>query len=90
MKSRQENFAQYHAAHPEVYRRIVELTREAKAKGRRKLGARAVMAAICFERMDQGLPQVSLEHATFYARLIMETEPGLSEIFRIRNNGRGQ
>jgi hypothetical protein len=86
--SHAEEFEKFNADNPNVYREIVRLSREAKAKGFQRLGIRMV-----YERMRWEFTMSSPTHSrfklddnftSFYSRLIMKQEPDLNGFFEIR------
>ena len=82
----ERQFWDFHAAHPEVYRYIVRFAREWIGRGHSYCGI-----AMLFERVrwEMGIvsdtdPKLNNNHRAFYARLIMEREPSLDGMFRLR------
>lgn len=84
----QERFEQYHAAHPEVFARLVELARFAKARGK-KVGIRLLWERLRWEffiERDAGDEYKLNDHLhSRYARLIAQTYPDeFGEFFELR------
>jgi|TARA_R110000824_G_scaffold3953_11_gene18856 hypothetical protein len=82
----EREFWEFHVAHPEVYRYLVTFARQWLHSGNRVCGI-----AMLFERVrwEMGIvsetdPKVNNNHRAFYARLIMEREPDLAGMFRLR------
>lgn len=83
----EEKALSFHRSHPEVYSELVRLCREAKARGRRKLGI-----GLLWERMrwtfyieqDEDDFKLNNNFRSRYARWIMEREPDLDGIFDTR------
>lgn len=83
-------WAAFHNQNPQVYFQLVRLAREAKARGRKKLGIR-----VLWERMrwyfnveaydpSQGEFDLNNNYTAFYARWIMRHEADLKDFFEIR------
>ena len=84
-------FWQFNLAHPEVYRTLVSFARQ----WRERRGSDAVCGiGALYERArwemwirslsDKPPPKLSNNHRAFYARLIMERNPDLAGIFRLK------
>ena len=84
-------FWTYHAKHPKVYRELVRFARQV----REKRGPDAVVGiAFLYERArwsiwfesqrDEPTPKMSNNHRAYYARLLMERNPDLEGIFRLK------
>lgn len=85
----ERKFKEYHAKNPRVYRQLVKLAREAKAKGKTKLSIELLVNIVRWfsylETVDDSEPfKISNCYKPYYARLIMEQEPDLDNIFNIR------
>lgn len=83
-----ERFERFHAAHPEVYTELTELTRQAVRAGRRRVGMKQVFEVVRWHRFvrpdkaeDFRLNNIYTAH---YARLIMRQEPDLFGVFDTR------
>jgi hypothetical protein len=80
-------FADFHGANPRVYAALVRLAREAKARGRKRLGI-----GMLFERVRWDLAmetagdefKVNNSFRSRYARLIAKQEPDLADFFEFR------
>lgn len=86
----QFEFERFHLAHPEVYEVLVKLARKAKRKGHDRLGIAMLWEVMRWEHMvgDQSGKEWKLNNnwKAFYARLIMEQEPDLAELFDTRRS----
>ena len=86
----EERFLAFHARHPEVYDHLVKLAREAKQKGQRKYGMKALFEILRWERDIHGLPdekelwKLDNNFTAAYARLIMAQEHDLDGYFETR------
>lgn len=87
-KSIRERFTTFHNGNPKVYREIVGIARQMKARGVQKMGI-----SLIFERLrwlhfievqtDEGF-KLSNDFRAEYARLIMNREPDLEGFFETR------
>jgi len=80
-------FFQFHSDHPEVYHTLVALTRQAVKSGRKHVGIRMVWEAMRWQRYlqtDEVPYKLNNNYHSQYARLIMESEPDLANVFEIR------
>jgi hypothetical protein len=77
----QQQFEDYHRAHPEVLARIVELARARRLAGHRRYSMKAI-----FERMrwDGLVDEINNNWHAFYARRAVEVEPELAGFFEMR------
>ena len=83
---RQMAFEYFHADHPEVYTELRRRARMMQERGMR-FGLRTIYEAMRwdFAMTDQPKPyKLNNNHASFYARLLMEQEPDLAAVFEIR------
>lgn len=84
----ERRFRQYHAAHPEVYRELVQLARQAKAAGRTRMGMKALFEILRWNRMLNGVDPEGFKlnniFSSRYTRLICEQEPDLADLFQTR------
>lgn len=84
-----EQFAEFHAANPQVYEELVRLARKAAASGHRRLGVGMlweVMRWNALFRVAHGETEFKLNNnfRSRYARLVMEREPDLTDVFETR------
>ncbi len=86
----QEQFARFHAAHPEVYDGLLGLTRQAASVGRTRIGIGMLFEVLRWEWTIAGLPDDAEEwklnnnYRSRYARLIMRRNPDLDGMFNTR------
>ena len=83
-----EKFKVFHEENPAVYRELVKISRELKARGREHYGMRALFEVIRFHRaMNTTDPDYKLNnnYTPHYARLIMDQEPDLAGFFDLRS-----
>lgn len=87
-KTIQERFETFHSNNPKVYDKLVELSRQAKAKGFSHYGIRTIWELMRwhFEVVEQqdGLYYLNDHFHSRYARKIMENEHDLDGFFHIR------
>jgi hypothetical protein len=86
--SRLENaFREFHNANPHVYKQLVELACQLRARGRERYGIKSLFEVIrwhkALETTDEDF-KLNNNHAPYYARMIMETIPELNGFFRLR------
>ena len=86
----EERFLAFHAANPWVYEAFVDLARDLVARGRTKIGAKALFEVI---RWNWDLNRIAdtdetyrlnNNHVSRYARLAAESEPELAAVFNMR------
>ena len=82
-------FADFHARNPHVYEELVRLAREASQRGHRHLGVGMlweVMRWNALFRVAHGAAEFKLNNnfRSRYARLVMEREPDLADVFETR------
>jgi hypothetical protein len=83
-KTIDEAFADFHAAHPEVYTQLVRMARQSK------VGMKMLFEVLRWERIIQGLPdetemfKLNNNYTSRYARLIMSENEFLVGMFEIR------
>lgn len=81
-------FARFHDAHPEVYRQLVALARELVGVGHQRLGIGMLFEVVRWMGMvardDEEAFALNNVYRSRYARLIMENEPDLAEVFATR------
>ena len=87
----EDKFWEFHLANPEVYRHLVEFAfqwRENRGADAR-LGIKALFERVRWELHIMPLegkppPKLNNNHTAFYARLIMQRNPELADIFKLR------
>ena len=82
----EKEFWRFHGDHPEVYYYLVKFAREWVDRGHSYCGIAMLFARV---RWEMGIvsdedPKVNNNHRAFYARLMMEREPDLTGMFRLR------
>jgi hypothetical protein len=82
-------FEEYHAANPQVYRRLRAKAFALLATGKRKYGINTLIEVLRWEH-DMSIDttdefKINNNHAPFYARLLMETNPELEGFFNLRD-----
>jgi len=84
----QESFEAFHRANPDVYRLLCKFARDAKARGVRRWGIKAIFEVIRWHiKVDlQRTDEFKLNniYTSRYARLIEEHEPDLKGFFETR------
>ena len=79
-------FQRFHEAHPEVYATLARLARQAKARGRSRCGIKLLVEVARWEHYIGGGDPYRLNnnHASRFARLLVEREPDLAGFFETR------
>ena len=80
-------FGEFHEANPHVYRELVKLARWYVARGRSRLSMKALFEILRLRFVPcQGGGQFNLNnnHTAEYARLVMEREADLANVFELR------
>ena len=89
-RSIQAAFETFHVKHPDVYRRLRSLARQAKGAGRTKWAIGNLWEILRWERHIIGLPdpaedwKLNDHYRSRYSRLLMEEESDLAGFFDIR------
>jgi hypothetical protein len=81
-------FEMFHADNPQVYAKLVELSRTAKRAGHERLGIRTLWERLRWffkieVRSDDDF-KLNDHYTSYYSRLIMQREPDLAGFFEIR------
>ena len=87
-------FKRFHGNNPEVYRNLVSLARDFRRQAQnhnRKMGIAMLFEVLRWNyylNIDMGEEEFKLSNdfRAPYARLIMESEPDLNDVFQIRNS----
>ena len=80
-------FWKFHKGNPKVYQKLVQLTQEAKAAGRNKIGMKMLFEVARWQHLvhtrgdDYALNN---NYTSRYARIIAEEYPELASMFEIR------
>jgi CRISPR/Cas system-associated endonuclease Cas3-HD len=83
-------FRRFNALHPAVYDELVRLCREGRAAGMERVGIGMLWEVLRWKTQLRGLPalgeafKLNNNYRSRYARLIMEREPDLADIFETR------
>lgn len=82
-------FWQFHSANPHVYLRLVKLARQLVARGHRRIGIGMLFEVLRWHHAmttegDADGFKLNNNYRALYARLIMDREPDLREVFEIR------
>lgn len=83
----QARFLRYHAEHPDVYKKLCDYARKAKARGYEKIGIGFLVEIIRWQEHIPGKKEgfkIANDYRSRYARLIMQMEPDLMDIFELR------
>tara|TARA_R110002020_G_scaffold145908_4_gene320212 strand:- start:7636 stop:7962 length:327 start_codon:yes stop_codon:yes gene_type:complete len=83
-----QTFEEYHRTHPQVYRGLRDLALEVRRAGRQRIGMKLLIERLRWDHMLTGCEEdewkVNNNHASRYARLLMESEPELAGLFELR------
>jgi hypothetical protein len=82
-------FARFHMENPHVYELLVRLARDLVSRGHRKVGIGMLFEVARWRTMLTTIDEVSPfklnnNYRSRYARLIMENEPDLGDVFDVR------
>ena len=84
----QEDFERFHRENPRIYRKIVNLCREAKACGHEHFSMDCIFHRLRWymtvERKSKEPFKLNDHYTARYARMVMATEPDLCDFFEIR------
>ena len=86
---RRQAFWRFHRENPHVYGRLAELAREAKAAGCVRIGMRLLWERLRWDltvttMRSVNVPKMNDWYPPFYARLLMQLEPDLVDLFETR------
>jgi hypothetical protein len=88
-----EAFLRFHAENPHVYERLVRLARRARRSGAERIGIGMLFEVLRWQHTLATKGDVFLlnnNYRSYYARLIMQSEPDLEGVFETRKlHGRG-
>jgi hypothetical protein len=88
-KQLQAEFNKFHKENPHVYKKIVQMTRDLKAQGHKKIGMQMIFEVLRWRSMMRttGIDyKLSNSHVAYYSRLIMAQEPDLEDIYTTRES----
>ena len=78
-------FHAFHRDHPEIYRELMQLVRQALLRGQKKIGIKMLWEVMRWNRfLRNETYELNNNYHSRYARLIMQKEPGLAGIFDTR------
>lgn len=86
----EEMFLAFHHRNPGVYVALRDMTRQAKDRGRTKIGVGMLFEVLRWNRIVAGLPdetedfKLNNNYRSRYARMIMERNPDLDGMFDTR------
>lgn len=83
-----EKFKEFHLKNPKVYKRLVELTKQAHEKGKTRVGMKMLFEVVRWnEFLDTSDSDFKLNnnYTSYYARMIMHQHPEFGEIFETRS-----
>lgn len=86
----QQDFLDFHEVNPWVYDELVRLARRAKSRGRNHFGIKMIYEVVRWERYIQTSDpnddswKLNNNYSSRYARLIMEKESDLKDLFELR------
>jgi len=88
-KTPQSRFAEFHKANPHVYQTLILKCRQwRRHHPTKKLGIRMLWESMRWDyamKTESNDFKLNDHYTPFYARLIMDCEPGLADIFEIRD-----
>lgn len=80
-------FWEFHRKNPQVYRKVVEMTRQAKARGKRKIGMKMLFEVIRWEHLVHTRSDdfaLNNNYTSRYVRLLSDEHPELADMFETR------
>lgn len=87
----QERFEEFHRLNPQVYTKLVQLARDLKRKGFKRLGINCLWEVLRWHYLHEIGPTIDTSgftlndhYASRYARAIMQNEADLKDIFSTR------
>jgi hypothetical protein len=87
-KTPEEKFRDFHRRHPEVYRELRRRAFALKAKGRKRWGIRNLWECMRYDfaldNPEEDDFRLNDHYTRYYARLLMNCEPGLVGFFETR------
>lgn len=85
--SHEPKFLEFHNTNPHVYEKLVGLARQAKSKGHNRIGIRMLWEVLRWDTMINTKStdfKLNDHFHSYYARMIMATNPDLVGIFEVR------
>ena len=86
-------FSEFHRANPHVYRRLVDMARQAVRAGRRKIGIGMLFEVLRWEHAISTVGdefRLNNNHRSRYARMLMRLEQDLAGLFDVRELADGE
>ncbi|MED1863375.1 hypothetical protein P4V41_07885 [Fictibacillus nanhaiensis] len=83
----EQRFEHFHNTNPHVYETLVRLTRTAKLKGKEKIGIGMLWEVLRWESFihtQDDKFKLNNDYRSRYARMIMDNEKDLANIFEVR------
>ena len=80
-------FWEFHVNNPAVYDELVKLSRQARRRGRARIGIKMLFEVVRWQRILSTTDpdwKLNNNYHSRYARLIMEQEPDLADMFELR------
>jgi len=78
-------FREFHRDHPEIYRELMHLVRQAMLRGHKKIGIKMLWEVMRWNRLLRNESyELNNNYHSRYARLLMQKEPGMAGIFDTR------
>jgi len=80
-------FWEFHRKNPQVYRKVVEMTRQARLRGKRKIGMKMLFEVIRWEHLVHTRSDdfaLNNNYTSRYVRLLSEEHPELADMFETR------
>ena len=85
-----ERFQEFHGANPHVYANIVRMARQAKDRGRNKIGMPMLFEVMRWNHIlktdSKDEFKLNNDYIPFYSRLVMKDNPDLEGMFEIRTS----
>jgi DNA-directed RNA polymerase specialized sigma24 family protein len=83
------SFQAFHQANPWVYRALVQLARDLRSRGRRRIGIGMLFEVLRWQWQTSTFDvhsdfKLNNNYRSRYARMIMENEPELADAFEVR------
>ncbi len=81
-----ERFAQFHAANPHVFARMLSIAQQQRASGVRRISAKALWEQLRATLSLESGTRYKLDNSLVsrYADLLLEADPGLSQLIETR------
>ncbi len=80
-------FWDFHRKNPQVYRKLIEMTQQAKAAGRKRVGMKMLFEVIRWEHLVHTRSDDFALNNSFtsrYTRILQERHPELADMFEVR------